>query len=62
MVPVIYRVDMSDPATFFVAQGFPILNKDVLYVSNAPLADMQKFVNVVSAMVFSIVGIGQAVN
>jgi polysaccharide export outer membrane protein len=33
-----------------------------LYVSNAPLADMQKFVNVVSAMVFSIVGIGQAVN
>ena len=42
-VPVIYRIDLKNPATFFVAQGFPIRNKDVLYVSNAPLADIQKF-------------------
>lgn len=46
-VPVIYRIDMKDPATFFIAQSFPIRNKDVLYVSNAPLADFQKFVNVI---------------
>ncbi|MBO9726078.1 MAG: polysaccharide export protein [Novosphingobium sp.] len=46
-VPVIYRINMKDPATFFVAQGFPIRDKDVLYVSNAPLADFQKFVNVI---------------
>lgn len=46
-VPVIYRVNLKDPATFFVAQSFPIRNKDVLFVSNAPLADIQKFVNVI---------------
>lgn len=46
-VPVIYRINMRDPSTFFVAQAFPIRNKDVLYVSNAPLADIQKFVNVI---------------
>ena len=46
-VPVIYRINMRDPATLFVAQGFPIRDKDVLYVSNAPLADLQKFVNVI---------------
>ncbi|MGK2912313.1 MAG: polysaccharide biosynthesis/export family protein [Sphingobium sp.] len=46
-VPVIYRINMKDPSTFFVAQSFPIRNKDVLYVSNAPLADIQKFVNVI---------------
>jgi len=46
-VPVIYRVNMKDPATFFIAQNFPIRDKDVLYVSNAPLADFQKFVNVI---------------
>lgn len=46
-VPVVYRINVSDPATFFVAQSFPIRDKDVLYVSNAPLADFQKFVNVV---------------
>jgi len=50
-VPVIYRVNMKDPATFFVAQSFPIRNKDILYVSNAPLADIQKFVNVISSTI-----------
>lgn len=60
-IPVIYRVDMANPATFFVAQGFPIQHRDVLYVSNAPLVDIQKFVNVVSSMAFSVVGVGNAV-
>jgi polysaccharide export outer membrane protein len=60
-VPVIYRVDMSNPATFFVAQGFHIQNQDVLYVSNAPLIDIQKFVTVISSTAFSIVSIGNAV-
>jgi polysaccharide export outer membrane protein len=46
-VPVIYRINMRDPATFFIAQSFPMRNRDVLYVSNAPLADFQKFVNVI---------------
>jgi len=53
-VPVIYRIDMKNPAAFFIAQGFPIRNKDVLYVSNAPLADVQKFVNVLSSTIFPI--------
>ena len=29
-IPVIYRVDLRDPATFLVAQNFPIKIKDVL--------------------------------
>lgn len=61
-IPIIYRIDMSNPATFFIAQGFQIQNGDVLYVSNAPLIDIQKFVNVVSSMAFSVVSIGNAVN
>ena len=57
LIPVVYVVDMKDPATFILAQDFPIRNKDVLYVSNAPVAEIQKFVNIVSAMTFSVVGI-----
>jgi len=53
-VPVVYRVDLKDPAMFFVAQGFPIRNKDVLYVSNAPAAELQKFLNIMSSIVFPI--------
>ena len=60
-IPVIYRVDLGNPATFFVAQSFPVRNKDVLYVSNAPLADLQKFISIVSSMAFSVIGIGQAI-
>ena len=53
-VPVIYRINMKDPTTFFIAQSFPIRDKDVLYVSNAPLADIQKFVNVIYSTVLPV--------
>lgn len=46
-IPVIYRINLKDPATLFVAQSFPMQDKDVLYVSNAPLADFQKFLGAV---------------
>lgn len=61
-VPVIYRVDLSNPAMFFVAQGFHMENRDILYVSNAPLIDIQKFVSVITSTTFSIVSIGNAMN
>lgn len=60
-IPVIYRIDMSDPATFFVMQTFPMRDKDILYVSNAPAVDFQKFVGLVSQLTFSIVGIAAQV-
>ncbi|MCW2361391.1 MULTISPECIES: polysaccharide biosynthesis/export family protein [Sphingobium] len=59
-VPVIYRVDMRDPKTLFVAQSFPIRDKDVIYVSNAPLADFSKFLQAVSQIVFPIAVIQNA--
>lgn len=60
-VPVIYRVNLRDPSTFFVAQSFPIHDKDVLYVSNAPFADIQKFVSVVSSTIFPVAAVATAV-
>lgn len=53
-VPVVYRVDLKNPATFFVAQGFPIRNKDVMYVSNSSAAELQKFLNIVGSVLFPI--------
>lgn len=60
-VPVIYSLDLSDPRSFFVAQGFPVSNGDVLYISNAPGADLQKFVSIVSSMAFSIIGVSNGI-
>ena len=51
-VPVIYRVDLKNPASFFIAQNFPVYNKDLLYVSNAPGAELQKFLNLVFTVVY----------
>jgi len=51
-VPVIYRVNLKDPATFFVAQTFFIQNKDVLFAATAPGAQLQKFLNLVLTAVY----------
>jgi polysaccharide export outer membrane protein len=56
-VPVIYRIDLHNPATFFAAQTFPVRDKDIIYVSTALGADFQKFMNIVSSIAFSVIGI-----
>ncbi len=44
-VPVIYRINFRDPGGFFLARRFPIRNKDIVFVSNAPVAQFQKVMN-----------------
>jgi polysaccharide biosynthesis/export protein len=56
-IPVIYRVNLKDPATFFVAQSFPVQNKDVMYVSNAPAAELQKFLNIVVSAIYPVINV-----
>jgi len=50
--PVVYAINLKDPASFFIAQNFPMRNKDVLYVANAPAAELQKFLNLVGSVVY----------
>jgi polysaccharide export outer membrane protein len=54
-VPVIYRINLRDPRSFFVMQGFSVNNRDVLFVSNSPAADLQKFLSIVSTMTRQVV-------
>ncbi|WP_418318628.1 polysaccharide biosynthesis/export family protein [Piscinibacter sakaiensis] len=54
-VPVIYTINLRDPRSFFVMQTFGVQNKDLLYVSNAPLAEIQKFANVIFSIAFPVV-------
>ncbi len=50
-VPVVYRIDMKDPRSFFAAQRFPMRSNDVLYVSNAGAVDLQKLLSVFTGSV-----------
>ncbi|POR55897.1 polysaccharide export outer membrane protein [Paraburkholderia eburnea] len=54
-VPVIYRVNLRDPDALFVTQGFMMDNKDMLYVSNAPISDVQKVLNLVFSVAYPVV-------
>ena len=52
-IPVVYRLNLADANSLFWMQRFPIKNKDVVYVSNAPLAEVQKFLSFVFSPVVS---------
>ncbi|MFX1671543.1 polysaccharide export protein [Paraburkholderia sp. A2WS-5] len=54
-VPVIYRINLRDPNSFFVAQSFMMDNKDLLYVSNAPVTEIQKVLNLVFSVAYPVV-------
>lgn len=58
-VPVVYRIDLTNPASFFVIQGFEVRDKDVLYVSNASAAELQKFLNLVFSIVYPVLNVYQ---
>ena len=50
-VPAIYHLDMRQPSAWFLARRFPVRNKDIVYVSNAPLSDVQKVLTLVNLLV-----------
>ncbi len=61
LVPVIYRINLKDPNTFFVAQTFAMENKDMVYVSNAPIAEIQKFANLIYTIVLPALSVGNLI-
>jgi polysaccharide biosynthesis/export protein len=41
--PIVYRFNLRDGKTYLLAQQFPVHDKDVLFVSDAPAAQVYKF-------------------
>jgi polysaccharide export outer membrane protein len=41
--PVVYRFDLRDGKTYSLAQAFPVYDKDVIFVADAPAAQIYKF-------------------
>ncbi|WP_210247730.1 polysaccharide biosynthesis/export family protein [Tardiphaga sp. vice154] len=42
VIPVVYNMNLRDPAGYFLATRFQMRNKDVLFVSNAPSVESAK--------------------
>jgi polysaccharide export outer membrane protein len=48
--PMVYRLDLSDAKSYFLAQRFPIRDKDIIYVANADLNELQKFFSLLNTL------------
>ena len=47
LIPIIYRLNLREANSFFLARAFRIKDKDILYVSNAPSDPVPKFLGLV---------------
>lgn len=52
--PVVYQLNLKDPISFLNAQEFPMKDKDILYIADAPSTGLQKFLGILSSSVYSI--------
>lgn len=49
-VPTMYRVDLMNPANYFLSQHFAMRDKDMIYVSNAGINRVTKFVGILNQL------------
>ena len=52
----VFRLDLYQPVSIFIAQQFPVQPKDVVYITNAPLYEYDKILTSIYRT-FSIVGV-----
>ncbi len=45
--PIVYRVNMRQPQSFFAIQQFTMQDKDVIYIANAPTVQLYKFLQLI---------------
>jgi polysaccharide export outer membrane protein len=48
-VPVIYKLNLRDPAGFFLTQKFPVQNNDIIYIANAESVEFIKFLDLLNS-------------
>lgn len=48
--PIIYRLDLMDPGSYFLAQRFAMQDKDLIYIANARTDRLQKLIGIISSV------------
>ena len=51
LVPVVYRLNFRDASSYFLARKFAIRDKDLIYVANHPLSELQKVFGIIGAAI-----------
>ncbi|WP_313330413.1 polysaccharide biosynthesis/export family protein [Sphingobium yanoikuyae] len=61
-IPVIYRVNLKDPGTYFSMQNFAMHDRDVIFVSNSPTAELQRFISIIASTILPIATVDNLVS
>lgn len=48
--PVVFRLDLRNAKSYFLAERFPMHDKDIIYVANADLNELQKFFTLLNTL------------
>jgi polysaccharide export outer membrane protein len=48
--PIVYQLDMTQPEALFVAKAFQMRNDDAIFVSNAPLTELRKILQMFTTL------------
>jgi polysaccharide export outer membrane protein len=57
---VIYTLNMKDPASYFAMQNFVMQDKDVIYIANSSVAEIQRFTSIIAATVLPVISVGNS--
>ena len=60
-VPVVFQINLKQPETLFAAQNFAMKNGDVIFISNSPASDLQRFVSLVASTVLPVLSVSSTV-
>jgi polysaccharide biosynthesis/export protein len=61
-IPVIYQVNMKDPAVFFAMQHFEMRDSDVIFVANSSASEIQRFANIIASTVLPLVSLENSIS
>ena len=50
LIPVIYRLQLTGADAYFSAKAFPVRTEDLMFVSDAPTVEFQKFVTIIQSV------------
>ncbi|GGI78757.1 capsular polysaccharide biosynthesis protein [Polymorphobacter multimanifer] len=59
--PIIYSFDLKDPSVYFLAQQLRVEDRDLIYITNSPVAELQRFVGIISSTILPIATVGTVV-
>ncbi len=61
-VPVIYQINLNDPAVFFAMQNFEMRDEDVIFIANSSITEIQRFAGIIASTLLPAVAVENSIS